>query len=160
MRPQAAAVAEEGRPSIRAARPEEVGAVLSLLGRNGLPDAGLIDHTENLLVAVVDGEFRGAAAVEHYGETALLRSVVVEEESRSEGLGTELALASLDLAASKGAHDIYLLTESAEGFFARLGFRPLARELAPESVKDCVEFRLACPETAVLLHLDLAAVGF
>jgi amino-acid N-acetyltransferase len=159
-RPEASPGRAEAGPSIRPARPEDLSVVLDLLGRNGLPAAELAQHAENLLVATAADEVVGAAAVEHYGDVALLRSVVVQEGSRSEGLGTELALAALDLAASKGAHDVYLLTETAEEFFSRLGFRRMERELAPSAVRDSVEFRAACPETALLLHLNMATVGF
>src|SRR6266498_2663696 len=75
----------------------------------------------------------GSAALELYGEAALLRSVAVEPALRGQGLGRRLALAALDLAREHGAAEVYLLTETAAEFFSRLGFRPIARaEVAPE----------------------------
>jgi amino-acid N-acetyltransferase len=60
------------------------------------------------------------------------------------------------LAEDRGIGDVYLLTETAERFFPRFGFTRQERATAPEEVRHSVEFRLACPESAVMMHARLA----
>ena len=68
---------------------------------------------------------------EVYGESALIRSLVVLPEARKRGIGTAVAEQIFDHARKEGARRAYLLTESAGGFFAQLGFQPLPRIGAP-----------------------------
>ncbi len=129
--------------------------VLALLERSGLPRDGLRDHIAAALVARSGARVVGSAALELYGEAALLRSVAVEPALRGQGLGRRLALAALDLAREHGAAEVYLLTETAAEFFSRLGFRPIARaEVAPE-VQRSVEFASACPASATAMRSEL-----
>ena len=100
----------------------------------------------------------GSAALEAYGGAALLRSVAVRGELRGKGLGRRLVSAALELAAERRANTVYLLTEGAEDFFVRLGFRRVARtDVGRESpeVSRSVQFTSACPESAQAMMLFL-----
>lgn len=141
---------EVGRASRRDLR-----EISSLLEANGLPPDGLDGHLETTLVAREAGRIVGSAAVEPYGAWALLRSVAVDGEHRGEGLGRRLTLAALGLARRRGAREAFLLTETADAFFARLGFGPVERPAAPEPVRDSVEFVSACPASARAMSADL-----
>jgi amino-acid N-acetyltransferase len=137
---------------------EDLPAVFSLLEEGGLPKAGLWEHLRTILVARECGEVVGSAALELHGEAALLRSVAVRRELRSRGLGRQLSGAALELASQHGAKAVYLLTEGAEDFFARLGFRQVSRaevEQASPEVSRSVEFVSACPESAQAMVLSL-----
>ncbi len=136
---------------IEPARPENLVDIFGLLEAAGLPAAGLTDHLPTVLVARVGGQLVGTAALELYGDAALLRSVAVGEEWRGRGLGTALVRAALDLGCRQGVREFYLLTETAPGFFARLGFRVIPRSEVPAPVRASAEFRGACPETAVTM---------
>lgn len=140
---------------IRVAGDQELGAVLGLLRRNQLPDAGLAEHAANLLVAVESGRIVGSAALELYGDAALLRSVAVELPLRGRGLGVALTQAALDLARERGVRAVYLLTETAAKFFGRLGFRRIPRAEAEPAVGTSVEFTTACPASATCMVLSL-----
>lgn len=142
--------------AIRLAGTHELAPVLQLLRDSGLPHAGLSDHAANLLVAVQGGRLVGSAALELYGDAALLRSVAVTPALRGRGVGVALTRAVLDLARERGVREVYLLTETAADFFARLGFRRIPRREAELAVGASEEFTTACPASATCMGLTLA----
>lgn len=99
--------------------------------------------------------FVGAGGLEVYGADALLRSVVVPEERRGEGHGGALCDAIEARAAEEGVERLYLLTTTAEGFFAGRGFEVVDRDDAPASIRDTAEFRELCSETATCMRKDV-----
>ena len=64
---------------------------------------------------------------------------------------------ALELSRHLDVEEAYLLTETADLFFPRLGFRPIPRSEVPRSVRSSVEFTSACPAGARALVLDLRA---
>ena len=130
----------------------EIRALLELLH---LPLAGVDDHLPTMLVARNDGQIVGTAALELYADGALLRSVAVEPHLQGRQLGHQLTDAALHLASSRGATTVFLLTTTAERFFPRFGFEPIGREQVPPSVRESVEFRSACPASAVVMRKQL-----
>ena len=129
--------------------------ILALLGASGLPPDGLEDHFGSTLVAREFGRVVGSAAVELHGPHALLRSVAVDGGHRGSGLGRRLTREALELARSRRASEAFLLTETADAFFARLGFGPVGRPAVPEPVRGSVEFVSACPASARAMSADL-----
>ena len=101
----------------------------------------------------------GCAAIELYGAAALLRSVAVDASRRGQGLGQRLTAATLELASQRGARTVYLLTESAQDFFPRFGFRPIPRSEVEPAVQRSVEFTSACPASAQAMVTTLPQVG-
>jgi N-acetylglutamate synthase-like GNAT family acetyltransferase len=73
---------------------------------------------------------------------------VVSEAHRSTGLGRALVDRAEQYARSMGAQSIYLLTTTAEGFFARRGYVPVARESAPMEIRSTREFADICPASS------------
>lgn len=137
------------------ARHEDLPAILALIEESGLPEEGLEEHLATTLTAREGERVVGSAALELYGVSALLRSVAVAGERRGEGLGGRLTREALGLARERGAQRAYLLTETADGFFPRFGFRTLSRPEVPERVRSSVEFVSACPRSARAMVLDL-----
>lgn len=126
-------------------------AIEALLVDAGLPVDGAREAFTTGVVAR-DGEaVIGAAAVEPLGRLGLLRSVVVRSDRRRTGVGHELVAASESLARSTGLEQLYLLTESAQPFFASLGYETSPRSNTPAAIAATHEFRVACPDTAVLM---------
>jgi amino-acid N-acetyltransferase len=140
---------------IDSARDAELPGVLVLLERAGLPPDGLSDHLATTLVARDASSIVGSAALELYGDAALLRSVAVDETWRGRGVGQQLTRAALDLARRHGVDTVYLLTETASDFFPRFGFQLIARADVAPAVQQSVEFTSACPASAAVLALDL-----
>ena len=120
-----------------------------------LPTAGVNEWWSLFTVAEAEGRIIGAAGLERYADGALLRSVAVQPAWRSSGLGRMLVDAALDTARRAGSRDVYLLTTTAEHYFPRLGFTAIPRESVPASVQASVEFREACPASAVAMHRRL-----
>ncbi|BBL80169.1 hypothetical protein RxyAA322_20230 [Rubrobacter xylanophilus] len=141
--------------SIERAGGGDLPEILALLRSCGLPQEGLEDHLETALVARSGARMVGCAALEMYPPAALLRSVAVERGHRGEGLGLRLSEAALSLARRLGVREVYLLTETADGLFSRLGFEPVSRGEVPSPVRESVEFVSACPASARVMALRL-----
>jgi amino-acid N-acetyltransferase len=139
-------------PAIERAQSHDVASVLSLLERHGLPLDGASELAEAMVVAREAGRVVGAAALELYAEGALLRSVVVDVSVQGQGVGQQLTAAVLALASVLGVRMVFLLTTTAAEFFPRLGFERITREDVPPSVRASVEFRSACPASAVVMR--------
>lgn len=140
-------------PTLRATRPDDRPAAEALLGALDLPLAGLDACFPTSWVAeAADGPLVGLAGVELYPDGALLRSVAVHPDWRGTGLGRALVGRALDGARSAGARDAYLLTTTAERWFPRFGFVAIARDEVPPRVRQSIEFREACPSSAVVMH--------
>ena len=133
----------------RAAAPD-VSAVEALLSAAGLPLAGAADAlAAKGLVAREGSTAVGAAAIEQFGEAGLLRSVVVAPQHQGAGLGQALVAAAEQLARDAGVRDLYLVTETAAGWFARLGYEVVGREDAQAAVGESIEMTTACAVTGV-----------
>lgn len=140
---------------IRPASAEDLGPATTLLTESHLPLDGFAEHIGDALVATRGGRVVGVVELELYGRDALLRSLVVSPSERGARLGERLAAGALRMAGDRGVGDVYLLTETADGFFPRFGFAKSDRESAPPAVRDSVEFRLACPQSAVMMHVRI-----
>lgn len=140
---------------IRPACLDDLEGVYALIEDASLSTDGIQDHIESMLVAVRDETIIASAALEMYGDCALLRSVAVSTSLRGTGLGKNMTKAILQRARDTGVTRVFLLTETAGEFFPRFGFRPVARDMIPEPVKTSVEFVTVCPETALAMELRL-----
>jgi amino-acid N-acetyltransferase len=130
-------------------------AIEGLLARAGLPLDGLEFALGTAVVARGTDSIEGCAAVEPHGAYGLLRSVCVAADLRGAGIGHRLVEAAEELAASRGIAELYLLTETAEGWFPRLGYGPVARDQVPSALTASPEFTSACPQSAAVLHKRL-----
>ena len=111
----------------------------------------------DVFVVATDGEaLVGVAGLEVYGSNSLLRSLAVDEEHRSRGLGARLVDAIEAEARSRGVTALYLLTTTAAGFFERLGYTAHERAAVPDSIAATAEFSSLCPGTAHCLWRDLS----
>jgi N-acetylglutamate synthase-like GNAT family acetyltransferase len=138
--------------TIRPAGPRDFPHAARLLADSGLPLDGLEERFAHALVASRGERIVGCVALEIYEDQALLRSLVVAPDERGVRLGERLTSEVLRLARTAGIRDVYLLTETAASFFPRFGFAVEDRGSAPSAVRESVEFRAACPASAVLMH--------
>lgn len=93
----------------------------------------------------------GLVGLELCGEHALLRSLVVAPSGRKGGAGTSLVEHAEAHARSHGVRDVYLLTTTAEDFFAHRGYARIGREAAPESIRSTREFADICPASSAFM---------
>lgn len=138
-------------PTLRAARADDRAAVERLLAGAALPTDGVADALPTFLVAEHEGEIVGVAGIEPCDPHALLRSVAVRDDWRTRGLGRTLVLRALAEADARGIPALYLLTTTAETYFPRFGFAPVARDAVPADVRATSEFRDTCPASATVM---------
>ena len=143
--------------TLRPARAADRAAVAALLAGASLPSDLEADWFPALAVVAERGDrVVGAAAFERAGDAALLRSVVVAPGARAAGLGARLVVDRLAAARAAGMRRAFLLTLDAAPWFARLGFRAIARDAVPGAIAATREFASLCPATAACLARDLA----
>jgi amino-acid N-acetyltransferase len=136
----------------RAARASDRDAILELLRRAALPTADIEAGTPVEFWVVPDGDRPvGAIGLERYGADGLLRSLVVDPDHRSRGLGMALVAALERAARSSGIQRLVLLTETARPFFERRGYALTPRNSIAAEIADSTEFRSLCPASATCM---------
>ncbi|MBM4383187.1 MAG: GNAT family N-acetyltransferase [Deltaproteobacteria bacterium] len=140
---------------IRPARAADLAAAQQLLREAKLPWEDVAPHFAAFLVGERGGALVACAGLEYYGEVALVRSVAIAETLRNAGLGAALCDTLLGDARRRGVRDAYLLTTTAPRFFARMGFAPIARDVAPPAIQRTREFTELCPASAAVMHRAL-----
>ena len=156
-------------PVVRRARISDMSQVAPLV--NGFAARGLmLPKTEEQLyrtfrefALAFDEHDRviGCAGLRVYGpQLAELCALAVDERAHGRGVGRMLVEAIVEQAAELGIRTVFAMTLE-DGFFNRLGFRTVQKELFPQKVAaDCVVCpkRNACPEITVARvigpHLD------
>ena len=146
----------ETRPAnIRPATTDDLPRVERLLTASELPLTGVRESLRDFLVAEADGDIVGVAGLEVCCDDALLRSVAVDPQWRSRGLGRALVTRAVAEAESRGIRALYLLTTTAEHYFPSFGFTKIERETVPAEVKATQEFTTACPASATVMTRSL-----
>lgn len=142
--------------NIHPAKSDDLSAVRALLETERLPAGDLDERAlERFLIWRDDAGVSGMVGLELYGDIALLRSLVVAPSARGRGAGAALTRAAESLAVESGANSVYLLTTSAERFFAARGYRNIDRREAPASIQGTTQFSGLCPSSAVLMMKQL-----
>lgn len=143
--------------TIRPAQPADFSVLCGLLGEAGLPVEDLThDHIKSFLVASTESGIVGLIGIESFGESGLLRSLVVERSCRGSGLGRKLVDELERAATGRGVAEIWLLTTDADQFFARLGYNVSDRATVPDAIANTPEFVSLCPGDAVLMKKTIA----
>jgi amino-acid N-acetyltransferase len=130
-------------------------AIAELLGESGLPHKDFASHLAHFVVARDERQrVIGAIGAEVYGTEAMLRSFVVHPAHRNAGVGQQLFDALERLAGDWGVLRWWLLTTTAEKYFAARGFKPTSRISVPPAIAATGEFRGLCPSVAVCLSRE------
>lgn len=141
---------------IRAGAAADFDAVIELLSRANLPVEDLTaESVVRFLVATINDTVAGLIGLEHFRETGLLRSLVVDPALRRAGLGRLLVAALESQAASQGVQELWLLTIDADTWFGELGYSTRQRDQAPDAIRQTAEFTSLCPGDAVLMVKSL-----
>jgi len=143
---------------ITAFKPHDEVALGTLLQMVDLSTEDITPETlEHFLVAHLGKALVGCVGLEVLEEVGLLRSVAVDDAHRGLGLGKELVAAMEEHAKDAGVRELYLLTTTAEGFFAGLGYRKLAREQAPSAIAGTAQFSALCPSSSSFMVKTISA---
>jgi len=127
----------------------------TLLKSSNLP-ADDLNFKKDLLIGYFEGNVLvGTGGLEIYDGVALLRSLSVKLGIRGRSVGTTITEYLLEEAKNRKVKGVYLLTETAHGFFLKKGFKDVARDEVPESLKTSSEFSRICPTSASVMYLEL-----
>ena len=138
------------------AHPSDFPAIVRLLADAALPHDDLTpDHLRHFLVLRDGDEIAGVVGMEVADDAGLLRSLAVPAARRGGGLAGRLVDALEARAASAGIRTLYLLTTTAEGFFARRGYASADRAAVPDAIAATPEFRGICPASAACMSKAL-----
>lgn len=141
--------------AIRQAEPDDLNDVRQLLRESDLPFEDIGEHFSDFLIAECNGSLIGAIGIERYKQEGLLRSLVVDARSRGQGLGLKLFEEMERNVAAMGITTLYLLTTTAESFFACNGFIQTDRDAVPELIRNTLEFKSICPASAMCMKKKL-----
>lgn len=145
--------------AIRKARSEDLGAIREILASVQLPGDDIESHLQNFLVLTSADRVVGCVGLEVRERLALLRSLAVAEHFQNQGHGRRLCLAVLELAQQRKISQVFLLTETAERFFALQGFDNIKRSGVPANIQESVEFQLPCCKQAACMRKVLSSRG-
>lgn len=129
--------------------------LISALTSAGLPVDDLMDEDRRFFHVGNDSETLGYGGYELHGQNALVRSLVIIQSRRGEGLGKVAVEAVLEQARLNGARRAYLLTTSAKSFFQRSRFCEIDRSTAPAAILQTRQASDLCPSSAALMVRDL-----
>lgn len=129
------------------------------LGQNRLPTEDIGEILNCLYLGINSETVVGLGGIEHHGDDGLLRSLVIAEPFRQQGYGQELCQQLIQKAQADDIQALYLLTNTADRFFAKLGFEQIDRQAAPATMQHTTEFSSLCPDTAVCMRLRLGKGG-
>lgn len=144
---------------LRAAVEADLPAIRALLDRAWLPTTDLEAANPTFIVLREDGHIVAAGALQRFGSSALVRSVVVAAARRGTGLGRIIVQELERIASAARIGRLNLLTQTAREFFAHQGYRVIERSNAPADMQASEEFRSLCPASATCMMKVLVDSG-
>ena len=112
---------------------------------------------ENVIIfkALKSKHIAGIVGLEIYHDIGLLRSLAVRPVYRGQKIGKSLIDHLTHHAIRGGLKEIWLLTETAEDYFAKQGFKTVDRTLVSPLIKTCRQYRVLCPDSAIVMLKNL-----
>jgi len=141
--------------NVRPAEFRDIPRCIEFLDSAGLPTED-VTLERIALIAEVDGDVAGLIGLEKFGDTGLLRSLVVDNRYRKSGFGRTLVGELEKHAQAVGIQSLWLLTIDADGYFERFGYERRERDDAPPAIRATDEFAELCPDDAVLMKKTLS----
>ena len=139
-------------PSLTISTRPDLDVAIRILQEANLPTEDLTEaKVERFSFAGPASQPTGLVGLEIYGDVALLRSLVVAPDRRGQGDGQTLLAHAEHQARSSGVRTLYLLTTTAETFFARQGFVRVPRIDAPAAIRSTREFAGICPASSAFM---------
>lgn len=133
--------------NIRCATVDDLAEIKELLIATSLPTFG-VDVNVNHFIVAASGRIMGVVGA-HYSETkALLRSFAVSSKLRKSGIGTTLIKQIKKQLEIQNIEEVYLLTDTAQEYFKRLGFYEISRDQMPAPLLKGSGLDQACPCTS------------
>lgn len=137
--------------SFQKADQSDLDFIKSVLKSNELPYEDLETSNVELFLTYENSDFVGVIGLEKFDDAGLLRSMAIAENFRNKGYGKKVCQKLTDYSENIGIKELYLLTCTAEDFFAKIGFEVISREDIPDSIKTTKEFSSLCPCSAICM---------
>lgn len=134
---------------------EEFDSVFKLLSGAKLDHSDLKQPNIRLFRFEENGEMVGVGGLEVFGNQALLRSIAVKEELQGKGYGKTIVAKMEEVAQQSQIKALYLLTNTAAGFFKANGYQVIERENFAEPLKQTAQFAGLCPVSAVCMKKEM-----
>ena len=141
--------------AVRKAIPKDFAAITKLLQGVNLPTSDVSTDLTHFFVIEEDGEIIASAGLELYDNLGLLRSVAVDKNHRNRSLAMVLVKKLLSYATGEKLKALYLITTTAEHYFAKRGFQTVNRDTIPAPITSSSEFSSTCPSTATVMVKEL-----
>ncbi len=117
----------------------------------GLPYRDL-NYQNQILISYFDNrQMVGTGGLEVLNSYGLLRSVSVSAHHRGKAIGKQIASDIISNAQRSNLDAVYLLTETAQGYFQKLGFETVGRESVPNEIKSTEQYAQLCPASATCM---------
>ncbi len=142
--------------SVTRLRSGDLARLENLLRSHHLPTEDCAEQTHIFYGIFDQDDLVAAGGLEPAANYALLRSVVVQERYRNLGLARAVSEFLINQARSEGRKAVYLLTETAETYFEKLGFSRLDRAQVPLEIRQTRQFASLCPDTASCMVMSLS----
>lgn len=131
---------------------KDIIAVEDLLASCSLPSSDVKKNNTLRLYGIYQNrKLAACVGIEGCGHMVLLRSLAVRPQSRNKGIGVRLVEYVENTCRRKSIKGIFLLTNTAELFFARLGYRIVERGSAPAVIRSTAQFSELCPDSSILM---------
>ena len=130
---------------------EDFELIRQLLSECNLPFSDIDPTKQYFIIAENEGKIIGCSGIEIYGENGLFRSLAVDPDYRSLGIGKWLTDKIINSAHEKDIRKLYLLTTTANIFFAKQGWTKMERTNVPIEIGKTTEFMSICPSTATCM---------
>jgi amino-acid N-acetyltransferase len=131
-------------------------AICALLQQCALPIPDIRAHLDDFVVAQDGERLAAVVGLQVVGQAGLLRSLAVQSDYRGRRLAQALVARIVAHAHARGIAKLYLLTTTAEKFFAKLRFAVTERSTAPSEMLATEEFQSLCPATAVCMMREIS----
>ena len=129
--------------------------IARLLVESDLPYEDLSPDKQSFIMYMHNGEIAGVIALEEYGSSGLLRSLIVQEKYRKRSIGQSLIKEMERIAQERGIQNLYLLTTTVSNFAKKFGYYEIDRGQVPEEIAQTPEFVSLCPLSATCMMKDL-----
>jgi amino-acid N-acetyltransferase len=135
----------------------DLAAVKHLLVASLLPSRDVGGANQRFIAAREGGHVIGCAGLQLAGADGLVRSMAVHWTRRNAGLGSRLHARLLLEAAMCGVRTLYVVTSTAEDFFARHGYRKVAAQAVPPELQASEEFTAFVPGGSTVMSRRVEA---
>ncbi|WP_221567312.1 GNAT family N-acetyltransferase [Alkalihalobacillus sp. TS-13] len=122
--------------SFRPAETNDAPSIKKFVAQAGLSNEGIEECIQTFIILETDKKkMAGTVGLERFGESGLIRSLVLDKEYSSEELLLRLLTAIIRLADQQGIKTVYLLTKVTSIFYT-LGFMEVPYGKVPESLLE------------------------